>query len=229
MAAAAATVLNDLKEGGDSKALGDPDRIKVLDHDLVIWLGDLNFRVDASPEQVVDWAEAEDWESLQAADQLNKERGSSKCFSGFEEAPIRFAPTYKMHRSRNAYARGEDGELKRTPSYTDRVLWRVRRKNPNLRPIVTALDYHSAPILSSDHRPVYCLLAVRFANDSPSISPSERTKDSAPRPSPQRSRHQQCEIDFSHDTVDFGELPHRFTDRRYVTIENFGKNEAIMK
>ena len=70
----------------------------------------------------------------------------------YQEGSINFLPTYK-------YARGSvDFNFKRTPSYTDRVLWKSRDEHA-LRPIF----YRSHPkITCSDHKPVSALLEVEI-------------------------------------------------------------------
>lgn len=46
--------------------------------------------------------EKERWEALLASDQLRTEMGARRAFLGFNEAPIAFAPTFKV--SRRAHA-----------------------------------------------------------------------------------------------------------------------------
>ncbi len=230
----ASTVFQNLKEGGDSVALTDPHSINVLDHDLVFWLGDLNYRIDAHPSQVMEWIESRNWAQLRKHDQLIQQRKARQSFEDFQEAEISFPPTYKMARYKyDEYARGEDGELKRTPSYTDRILWRTCPKNGKKPPSVVALDYNSVPyVLCSDHRPVYCLLAVRFNTMSPKTvqQPSlRRPSGRGGSPNSGGFGGQQREIEFSHDVVDFGELPHRYCERRQILVENYSQNEATVE
>ena len=53
--------------------------------------------------------------------QLRNEHAAGRTFSGFEEAPIAFAPTYKYDIFSDAY---DTSEKCRVPAWTDRVLWR---------------------------------------------------------------------------------------------------------
>ena len=57
-------------------------------------------------------------------DQLNIERTKKRTvFSGFEEAPITFMPTYKFDADTDVY---DSSEKRRIPSWTDRVLYREK-------------------------------------------------------------------------------------------------------
>jgi inositol polyphosphate 5-phosphatase INPP5B/F len=103
--------------------------MSLLEHDVVFWVGDLNYRVQLGTDAVMVLIEKEAWGELQKYDQLHNARMSGEVFQGFEEGQIDFAPTYKLSRESEHYERKEmDGEMKvsRTPSWTDRVLWRDR-------------------------------------------------------------------------------------------------------
>ena len=54
------------------------DGLRPLEHDLVIWLGDLNYRIELSRDDIISAALAHDWERLHRADQLRYGRGSSR-------------------------------------------------------------------------------------------------------------------------------------------------------
>jgi len=41
-----------------------------LDHDLVFWIGDLNYRVELTRNEIFDAIEKKDWDQMLAADQL---------------------------------------------------------------------------------------------------------------------------------------------------------------
>lgn len=67
--------------------------------DVCFWFGDLNFRVQISRLHADFLIQSKKFEHMLAFDQLNsllKERNS--CLKGFKEAPINFAPTYKVSR-----------------------------------------------------------------------------------------------------------------------------------
>jgi hypothetical protein len=40
------------------------DGSQILDHEMIFWNGDLNYRIDSSRNQVIQWIEQQDWNSL---------------------------------------------------------------------------------------------------------------------------------------------------------------------
>ncbi|KAF0922184.1 hypothetical protein E2562_027782 [Oryza meyeriana var. granulata] len=93
-----------------------PERI--LDHDRMIWLGDLNYRVALSYDETRTLLEDNDWDALLEKDQLMIEREAGRVFRGWREGKICFAPTYKYTHNSDAYA-GETAKSKkkrRTPA-----------------------------------------------------------------------------------------------------------------
>ncbi|XP_031249902.1 type I inositol polyphosphate 5-phosphatase 5 isoform X1 [Pistacia vera] len=134
-----------------------PERI--IDHDRVIWLGDLNYRVSLSYEETRVLLEDNDWDSLLEKDQLNKEREAGRTFSGFSEGRIFFAPTYKYSHNSDNYA-GETVKSKkkrRTPAWCDRILWRGNG--------IEQLSYIRGESRFSDHRPVCAVFSVEVEKD----------------------------------------------------------------
>jgi len=65
----------------------------------MFWLGDLNYRIQTSPEmtaeQVKAYADAYQIAALLRHDQLLQEAAKHNIFSGFTEGDINFKPTYK--------------------------------------------------------------------------------------------------------------------------------------
>jgi len=63
--------------------------VNIIDHDLIFWLGDLNYRVDESmsTERVMELSEKNQLSELRKLDQLNVERAHGRAFEGFEEGP----------------------------------------------------------------------------------------------------------------------------------------------
>ena len=70
-------------------------------HSMVFWLGDLNYRIQLSPEmtaeQVKAYADNYQLQTLLKFDQLLQEMTKKTVFTGFTEGPITFKPTYKYN------------------------------------------------------------------------------------------------------------------------------------
>ncbi|GAB2277726.1 hypothetical protein Dimus_012429 [Dionaea muscipula] len=128
---------------------GVPDRI--LDHDRIIWLGDLNYRIALNYAETRKLLEGNDWDTLLSKDQLKIEREAGRVFKGWREGKIYFAPTYKYSYNSDIYF-GENIMSKskttkrRTPAWCDRILWHGSG--------IQQLSYERRELKHSDHRPV---------------------------------------------------------------------------
>ncbi|CAN6336111.1 unnamed protein product [Urochloa humidicola] len=129
----------------------------ILEHDKVIWLGDLNYRLTSGGETRA-LLERKDWAALLERDQLRTEQRAGRVFGGWEEGRIRFPPTYKYLAESDAYAMSLGGsgsrEKKRTPAWCDRILWRGEGMDQHW--------YARGESRFSDHRPVSCLFSARL-------------------------------------------------------------------
>ncbi|XP_064026949.1 phosphatidylinositol polyphosphate 5-phosphatase type IV isoform X2 [Pogoniulus pusillus] len=125
--------------------------------DEVFWFGDFNFRLNKDRETVdsiLNQNPGTDVSKLLAYDQLTSEMSRGSIFKGFQEADIHFCPSYKFDIGKDSY---DTTSKQRTPSYTDRVVFRSRYKDD-----IQAVKYSSCPsIRTSDHRPVFALFRVR--------------------------------------------------------------------
>lgn len=120
-------------------------RGKTIDsHDNVIWLGDMNYRIELENASVRAYAEDDALDMLLAADQLNYVMSSGTAFSGYVEGPILFRPTYRYDVGTDNY---DTSEKMRIPAWTDRVLYRGSKLDLSI--------YSRAELKGSDHRPVY--------------------------------------------------------------------------
>ncbi|XP_046966101.1 inositol polyphosphate 5-phosphatase K-like isoform X2 [Vanessa cardui] len=142
----------------------------ILYHDYVFWIGDLNFRThhpaNSSPtsEEIVEAlqkVEKDKYTSLLKHDQLLAVIESGEAFSEFMEPEIRFPPTYKFHMGTDDY------DLKRKPSWTDRILYKVIANNyENITLRADLVSYHHIPHYTvSDHKPVVAQFNIKaFSN-----------------------------------------------------------------
>ncbi|GAB2282348.1 Type I inositol polyphosphate 5-phosphatase 4 [Dionaea muscipula] len=123
----------------------------ILEHDQVIWLGDLNYRIALSYRSAKALVEMRNWRALLENDQLRIEQRQGRVFTGWNEGKIYFPPTYKYSNNSDRYA-GEDThprEKRRTPAWCDRILWYGRG--------LEQLSYVRGESRFSDHRPVYSI------------------------------------------------------------------------
>ncbi|KAG8980080.1 inositol polyphosphate 5-phosphatase, partial [Tulasnella sp. 427] len=120
----------------------------IKSHDVVIWAADTNYRIDLDNEDVRSFATSDNFEPLVMADQLLDAMHANEAFSGYQEGPLMFPPTYRYDLHSNQY---DTSEKMRIPAWTDRILYRGLPKYLQL------MSYSRADLRGSDHRPVYAL------------------------------------------------------------------------
>ncbi|SCV69412.1 BQ2448_2432 [Microbotryum intermedium] len=130
----------------------------VFDHELVLLSGDLNYRIDARRDVVVQAVKEGNYASLLPYDQLLQGLTTNQTFRlrSFKEAPITFAPTYKYDPGTDEY---DTSTKKRIPAWCDRILYRADRADK-----VTPLpdQYRRWEVNVSDHRPVSAAFNLRI-------------------------------------------------------------------
>ncbi|MBN3299799.1 INP5E phosphatase, partial [Amia calva] len=133
--------------------------------DEVFWFGDFNFRLSkdrVGVESILKQDLGSDMSGLLQYDQLLKEMKDGSIFKGFQEAPIQFLPTYKFDVGCDTY---DSTGKQRTPSYTDRVLYKSRQKDD-----IKVMKYTCcSTIKTSDHRPVLAVFQVKVRPGRDSI------------------------------------------------------------
>jgi endonuclease/exonuclease/phosphatase family metal-dependent hydrolase len=131
------------------------DGSMIMDHEICILNGDLNYRIDAMPRDTVIAAVKQgNLTKLLDRDQLllSKKRNPGFRLRAFNEAPINFAPTYKYDVGTDNY---DTSEKKRSPAWCDRVLYRGMGR-------IKQLDYRRHDgVRVSDHRPVSAKFKIR--------------------------------------------------------------------
>lgn len=171
-----ATILEDhsLPEERDpdtraSLYVGGGDGTHILDHEICILNGDLNYRIDAIPrDTVVNMIKRNEFSKLLERDQimLSRKRVSGFRLSPFVESPITFPPTYKYDVGTDKY---DSSEKKRSPAWCDRLLYR----DPSC---VKQIEYRRHDVRVSDHRPVSGTFKIRVKTIHP--DKRERVKKS---------------------------------------------------
>ncbi|WOL02609.1 hypothetical protein Cni_G11328 [Canna indica] len=128
---------------------------KILDHDRVILLGDLNYRISLPEATTRSLVEQEKWNMLLDKDQLRAEVSKGRVFADWQEGVITFSPTYKYYPNSDIYygcIEGQKGEKRRAPAWCDRILWHgegIKQKR-----------YDRCESRLSDHRPVRAIFTV---------------------------------------------------------------------
>ena len=138
-------------------------RWKISDHDIIFWCGDMNYRISQPNEQVRKAINELSTVPLQEKDQLRCEMKLNTIFNDYYEPPIDFMPTYKFDLFTDNY---DTSEKLRTPSWTDRILYRSKRPkvlDEDQKELDTIKTIHylcANNIKFSDHRPVSGLYSV---------------------------------------------------------------------
>ncbi|CAI7593114.1 unnamed protein product [Penicillium discolor] len=130
------------------------DGSMIMDHEVCILNGDLNYRIDAIPRNVIiDAVRQNNLPKLLDRDQLLASRRKNPGFRlrSFTESPITFAPTYKYDVGTDEY---DTSDKKRSPAWCDRILYRGLGR-------IKQLDYRRHEVRASDHRPVSAAFKIR--------------------------------------------------------------------
>ena len=126
--------------------------LSLFDTDHLVWLGDLNYRLNLSNAETKKLIADNDFPSLLANDQLLTQRNAKTVFNGFQEQTITFLPTYKYDIGTCQY---DTSEKKRIPAYCDRILWKINPLNFEAQDWIHPISYKSQDsITTSDHKPV---------------------------------------------------------------------------
>ncbi|KAG9157369.1 hypothetical protein Leryth_005016 [Lithospermum erythrorhizon] len=131
----------------------------IYDHERIIWLGDLNYRINLPYENTRELISNEDWAKLADGDQLMKELKKGRAFDGWSEGMLNFAPTYKYEVNSQKYIHPEAKAAKRNPAWCDRIL--------SFGKGMKLLSYRRTELMFSDHRPVTATYVVEIEEFSP--------------------------------------------------------------
>jgi len=126
-------------------------------YDLVIFSGDLNYRINMDKEEVKKLISNNDVETLLEKDQLYSAINKREIdLDDFYEGRINFMPTYKFLDGTNEYDYTE-----RVPGWTDRILYRAN----NLSDIILCKYSSIADVKTSDHKPVFAIFKINFNHE----------------------------------------------------------------
>ena len=126
-------------------------------YDLVIFSGDLNYRINMEKEEVKKLIDNKDFETLLEKDQLYSAVTKKEIdLDDFYEGRITFLPTYKFMDGTNDYDYAE-----RVPGWTDRILYRAN----NLSDIILCKYSSIHDVKTSDHKPVFAIFKINFNHE----------------------------------------------------------------
>ncbi len=140
--------------------VGGGDGSMIMDHEICILNGDLNYRIDTmGRDTVIKAISSANFERLLERDQLLVSRRRNPGFQlrGFTESSITFAPTYKYDVGSDRY---DTSEKHRAPAWCDRILYRGAGR-------IKQVQYRRHEIKVSDHRPVSGTFKMRIKKIQP--------------------------------------------------------------
>jgi endonuclease/exonuclease/phosphatase family metal-dependent hydrolase len=140
--------------------VGGGDGTMILDHEICVLNGDLNYRIDSmTRSSIIDAVRNNNLQKLLERDQLlaSKRKNPGFRLRSFNEALITFAPTYKYDVGTDEY---DSSEKKRSPAWCDRILYRGVGR-------IKQMEYRRHEVRASDHRPVSALFKMRVKTISP--------------------------------------------------------------
>ncbi|KAI1730073.1 polyphosphatidylinositol phosphatase INP52 [Ditylenchus destructor] len=162
----------------------------ILQHDVVFWVGDLNYRLSyegsgLNREQTIAWSKGslkelllllpydELRKQIQVDETISTKNGhATPAFGVFHEADINYAPTYK-HDKNTSDDNYDTSKKQRWPAWTDRILYWisdtfVSNQSENISSEkdleLEQTCYESVPkIKVSDHKPVRAVFRITSA------------------------------------------------------------------
>lgn len=188
----------------------------VMGSDLLIWAGDLNYRLEApSSWNIKDLSRDPDGRAnLLLHCQLKREIVAGRAFSGYQEAPITFPPTYK-------YVAGThktfDGM--RQPAWTDRIMWKINREE--MVSCVSESYEVDMTCKASDHKPISSLLKCNLSLVNPVKMESVLGECQCMLDRWENEAHPSTLLDGNE--VSFGELKWGRSEVRSIVLRNTGK------
>uniref|UniRef100_A0A8C7JG23 Inositol polyphosphate-5-phosphatase Ka n=1 Tax=Oncorhynchus kisutch TaxID=8019 RepID=A0A8C7JG23_ONCKI len=149
----------------DTQTFGPKKAPHVLDHKLVFWFGDLNFRIqDHGMHFLRNCITSHKLNLLWSKDQLTMMKKKEAVLQEFDEGPLDFQPTYKFDRFSDRY--DSSGKM-RKPAWTDRILWRKNTKQQEEEeefPLKLKQDSYTSNMEYgvSDHKPVIGIFTLEL-------------------------------------------------------------------
>jgi len=127
--------------------MGDLNYRTVLPQDICMSTEDKEKYHKEHVRRTIEMVEEKKWDELYSCDELCKALADKECLIGFKTPPCNFNPTFKMERTDGYVHKNQ-----RTPSYTDRILWKTAK---GFEDNIETVAYHPCPrFITSDHKPI---------------------------------------------------------------------------
>lgn len=202
--------------------------------DILVWLGDLNYRIDGLQCSVIkNWANEKKFDALKRYDQLLNEMERNTVFSEFCEGDISFTPTYKYDPGTDNW---DTSEKSRAPAWCDRILWWEKDNKKGLmknneaatKSCVRQLNYkpHSSLRLS-DHKPISSLFEFDV-NKIDEVKYKKILEEEMRRLDKMENDHLPSAKISSH-MVEFGDVKFSEAVHRSISITNTGTNPCTFE
>ncbi|PVF98730.1 DNase I-like protein [Serendipita vermifera] len=135
----------------------------IFESDVLIWLVNLNYRIDIPIEEVVTLKRPPlkpyNRSTLLEFDELITSKRNGRIFEVFKEQALTFDPTYRY------FINTRNFDLRRRPAWTDRILYSAYPFSS-----IQQLSYQSHPdVTLSDHRPVSADFLVQVNSVDPEL------------------------------------------------------------
>ncbi|KAI6202971.1 IPPc domain-containing protein [Aphelenchoides besseyi] len=188
----------------------------IYDHDVVIWLGDLNYRLNAPMmlHEIVAKCDRNEHRALFQMDQLREQQREKTAFNGFHELEPSFKPTYKYDCGTSNW---DSSEKRRVPAWCDRILYWTRDKNVRVK----QCTYNSCPeVVFSDHKPVVSFFSLNVKK----IDKQKRAtvQDEILKETDKRANNLLPQISLSKTEFDMGTVSFDKAAVAVLTIRNTG-------
>ncbi|ORZ22421.1 Endonuclease/exonuclease/phosphatase [Absidia repens] len=184
--------------------------------DHVIWMGDLNYRVNMAEPDIKAKLNQNKQQELLDYDQLSIERQAGRTFPMFDEGSIQFSPTYKYDPGTNQY---DTSAKRRAPSWTDRVLW--KKFGEQNKSMLKLLSYSNCmEMMLSDHKPVQALFEAktRHIDEQKQISTRQNLVRQLIETKDNLTKGQ-----ISTSFIEFGDVQFMEYKEKTVVLENTGQ------
>jgi len=210
--------------------------ICINNHDIILWVGDLNYRLD--PVRLANVSQTDENELkvklqevgmkeidrlqfirhlLDTSDQLNICKKENRVFGGYKEAEIQFVPSYKFDHNTNRY---DSSEKARVPAWTDRILWRDTAGQVKCQYYGVHMDH-----MISDHKPVSAQLYVDISTQIKSKYQKVYQEEIQKQDKLENEERPSCNLGV-HE-LDFGTMFFRESKSLSIDVKNTGR-VAIM-